>query len=256
MFTLVKRKFVSSLYGNMMDKPSSVKKIIPFVKEYNIDLSIAEKQNFNSFNDFFTRKLKPSSRKIDTNSNVIISPADGKILAYKNINNSDFIVKGFKFNVLSFLKDSSLAEKFNNGTLIIVRLAPYDYHRFHFPLSGTITKTKQFDGDLYSVNPIALREMTEIFFVNKREYVVINNEKFGEIIMAEVGATMVGSIIQTYQGEFAIKGEEKGYFKFGGSTVILIFEKGKIIIDSDLLENTKLAYETEVLLGERIGIVF
>ncbi len=253
MFTLVKRRFVSSLYGHMMDAPASVKKIKPFVKEFNINMDIAQSKEFTSFNDFFTRKLKKSARPIDTGLNVVVSPADGKILAYADINNTDFIIKNSRFNVASFLSDTNIAKRYTDGSLIVIRLAPYDYHRFHFPVTGKISQLTKIDGDLYSVNPIALRHMVEIFFQNKREYVSIATQNFGEIIMAEIGATMVGSIIQTYKGNEATKGEEKGYFKFGGSTVVLIFEKGKVIIDDDLLANTSAELETEIKMGERIG---
>lgn len=256
MFTLVKRKFISDWYGKMMDSPSSAEKIKPFVEDYNIDLSIAQKQEFDSFNDFFTRKLKQDSRPIDTTYNVVISPADGKVLAYADIKNTDFIVKGFRFDVNSFLDDAKLAKKYKDGSLMIFRLAPYDYHRFHFPLGGKITSTKKIEGDLYSVNPIALHEMVEIFFLNKREYVSISALQYGEVIMAEVGATMVGSMVQTYENNNIKKGQEKGYFKFGGSTVVLLFEKDKIQIDTDLLENTAKGLETEVKMGEKIAIAF
>jgi len=256
MSTLVKRKFVSDWYGEMMDSPSSVDRIKPFVEDYNIDLSIAQRKEFSSFNDFFTRKLIDKARPIDTAANVVASPADGKILAYQNISNTDFIVKGFRFDVSSFLSDSNLASKYEDGSLIIIRLAPYDYHRFHFPISGKITSTIKIKGDLYSVNPIALREMAEIFILNKREYVSISTLQFGDVIMAEVGATMVGSIIQTYENNTIDKGQEKGYFKFGGSTVVLLFEKNKIQIDLDLLENTANGLETEVNMGGRIARAF
>jgi len=253
MFTIVKRRFISELYGNMMDSPSSAKKIAPFVKDYNIDLNIAQSKEFTSFNDFFTRKLKASARPVDTDSNVVISPADGKVLAYTDISNTDFIVKGSRFNIASFLADKSIARKYKNGSLIVIRLAPYDYHRFHFPVSGKVSESVKIEGNLYSVNPIALKQMVEIFFQNKREYISISTINFGDVIMSEVGATMVGSIIQTYDGNTITVGDEKGYFKFGGSTVVLIFEKDKIIIDSDLLKNTSLGLETEVKMGERIA---
>ncbi len=252
--TLVKRKFVSSIYGRMMDKPSSVKKIKPFVTEYGIDLSIAKKQNFSSFNDFFTRELKKSARPVCNDSNVVVSPADGKLVAWANVSDADFIVKGFRFDVFSFLEDSLLAVRYKNGSLVVVRLAPDDYHRFHFPVSGTVMQQVKVKGDYYSVNPIALRRMAEIFCLNKREYTVISTEKFGEVVMAEVGATMVGSILQTYAGDTVFKGEEKGYFKFGGSTVVLLFGEGKIQIDDDLLDNTRQGLETYVLTGERIAV--
>jgi len=255
MYTLVKRKFISDWYGSMMDSPSSVDKIEPFVKDYNIDLSIAQKHTFSSFNDFFCRKLKEGARQIDTNKNVVVSPADGKVLAYANVDKADFIVKGFRFDVSSFLSNDQLAQKYKEGSLVVIRLAPYDYHRFHFPLSGRVSEVTQIKGDLYSVNPIALRKKAEIFFLNKREYLTISTENFGDVIMSEVGATMVGSIVQTFEGTIVEKGKEKGYFKFGGSTVVLIFEKGKIQIDNDLLENTMKGLETEIEMGKRIASI-
>jgi phosphatidylserine decarboxylase len=138
--------------------------------------------------------------------------------------------------------------------MVIIRLAPFDYHRFHFPIGGNVSPITRIDGDYYSVNPLALRKMTEIFCLNKREFSIISNPLSGDVVMVEVGATMVGSIIQTYAGNFVIKGEEKGYFKFGGSTVVLLFEKNKIRIDDDLLMNTLKGYETMIKEGERIGV--
>lgn len=253
LWTLAKRKLVSSIYGKMMDRTSSAKRIHPFIEDFDIDMSSVQKQEFKNFNDFFTRRLKEDSRPIDTTFNIAISPADGKILAYADISNSDFIIKGFRFDVSSFLENPVLAQKYSDGALIIIRLAPVDYHRFHFPVSGNLAPYIKIEGDYYSVNPFALRKKAEIFCLNKREYTIISNPLLGDVIMAEVGATMVGSIIQTYKGSFAKKGEEKGYFKFGGSTVILLFEKSKIDIDKDLLINTANGYETAVRMGERIG---
>ena len=254
LWALAKRKVVSSVYGNRMDRPSSVQKIQPFVEEFGIDMSSADKQEFSSFNDFFTRKLKSNARPVDSSSAVIVSPADGKILAYANISNSDFIIKEHRFDIYSFLNNASLAQKYLDGTLLIIRLASFDYHRFHFPVSGSVSPITRIDGDYYSVNPLALRQMIEIFCLNKREFTVISNPLSGDVVMAEVGATMVGSIVQTFTGNYVKKGEEKGYFKFGGSTVVLLFEKNKIRIDDDLLMNTIKGYETVIRQGERIGI--
>ena len=254
LWALAKRKVVSSIYGNSMDRRSSARKIQPFVEEFGIDLRTAQKQEFTSFNDFFTRKLKDNARPVDTSSIIAVSPADGKILAWANINNSDFIIKGYHFNVVSFLNNARLAQKYLDGTLVIIRLAPFDYHRFHFPMSGSVSPVTRIDGDYYSVNPLALRKMAEIFCLNKREFTIISNPLFGDVVMAEVGATMAGSIIQTYTGNSAKKGVEKGYFKFGGSTVVLLFEKGEIHVDEDLLMNTLKGYETAVREGERIGV--
>ncbi len=253
LWALAKRKLVSSIYGNMMDRNSSAKKIRPFIEDFDIDMSVAQKQDFSNFNDFFIRKLKNDARPIDTCSNIVVSPADGKILAYSDISNSDFIIKGKRFNVSSFLDNPDLAQRYHDGALLIIRLAPVDYHRFHFPVSGNLSSNKKIKGDYYSVNPFALRKKAEILCLNKREYTILSNPLFGDLIMAEVGATMVGSIKQTYKSASVYKGEEKGYFKFGGSTVVLLFEKNKIHIDKDLLINTAKGYETTVRMGERIA---
>lgn len=251
--TLVKRKFLSEYYGKRMDSEASADKIEPFVTDYDIDLSIAQKQVFSSFNDFFIRKLKPETRPINKDSNAVVSPADGKILAYTDISKQDFIVKGYKFNVHDFLQDSARSKIYENGSLMLFRLCPVDYHRFHFPVSGAVSEVTKIDGDYYSVNPIAIKKIVEVFCLNKREYVSISTIEFGDVIMAEIGATMVGSIIQTYKGVEVNKGDEKGYFKFGGSSVLLLFEQGKIEIDTDLLINTVNGFETEVKMGERIA---
>jgi phosphatidylserine decarboxylase len=253
LWALAKRKLVSSIYGKMMDQPSSAKKITPFIEEFAIDMSSAQEKEFRNFNDFFTRKLKNNARPVDTTLNVVVSPSDGKVLAYADLSNSDFIVKGFRFDVSTFLEDPVLAHKYKDGTLLIVRLAPVDYHRFHFPVSGSLTEDKKIEGYYYSVSPFALRKKAEILCLNKREYTTISNPLLGDVTMAEVGATMAGSIVQTFKGNSAKKGEEKGYFKFGGSTVVLLFEKGKINIDKDLLANSVKGIETEVKMGERIG---
>ena len=254
LWALAKRKLLSSMYGTMMDRPASAKKIKPFIDDFDIDMSEAQNQEFNSFNDFFTRKLKETARPVDTGSAIVVSPADGKILAYSDISNSWFIIKGYRFDVASFLDNPGLAQKYHNGDLLIIRLAPMDYHRFHFPVGGNVSPVKKIDGGYYSVNPLALRKKAEIFCLNKREYTVLSNPLFGDIVMAEVGATMVGSMVQTFHGNHANKGEEKGCFKFGGSTVVLLFEKNKIQIDHDLLMHTAKGYETAVKMGERIAV--
>ena len=250
---IVKRKIVSELYGNRMDSPESANKIDEFVKNYDIDISIAQKQIFDSFNDFFYRKLKEGSRSIDTSKYSITSPADGKILVYNNIDNQDFIVKGYRFNLNEFLQNEELANEFKGGSLMIVRLCPTDYHRYHFPYAGSINGGTDISGDYYSVSPLAIKKNIEIICINKRAYLEVENKDFGKYIIAEVGATMVGSIIRTYNDKNIEKGEEMGYFKFGGSTIILIFPKDKITIDKDLIDNTINGLETEVQMGEKIG---
>ncbi len=251
--TIIKRKIISSFYGRLMDKPSSAKRIEPFVKKYGIDLSIAQKQKFNSFNDFFTRKLKPGVRPVDTSKTAVVSPADGKAFAWSVIRNTNFIVKGHKFNLKNFLQNDTLFKKFKNGSLLLFRLSPADYHRFHFPVDGKIIAQNSIKGDYYSVSPHAVKNKIRIFCENKRMFTLIKTELFGDVLMSEIGATMVGTIIQTYTGDTAVKGAEKGYFKFGGSSIILLFEKNRVKIDEDLLINTSQGYETSVKVGEHVA---
>jgi phosphatidylserine decarboxylase len=255
---VVKKKFLTDYYGRQMDKPESVKKIPSFIEEADINISEAKKkiEDFTSFNDFFYRELKEGARIVDFNENHLISPADGKILVFENLDREkEFYIKGDKFTLEEFFADRDLAEKYRDGVFMIIRLAPIDYHRFHFPADGEISESKLVDGVYYSVSTHAIKKNFRILCENKREYSILKTEKFGDIAMFEVGATMVGGIKQNYlPNTFVKKGEEKGYFYFGGSTCVLVFEKGKVKIDRDLIENTKKGIETKVYMGEKIGV--
>ncbi|WBX70706.1 archaetidylserine decarboxylase [Tenacibaculum retecalamus] len=253
---VAKRKFLSAWYGKKMNKPSSVKKIKGFVKQLGINIDEAEKSvsEFTSFNDFFYRTLKPSARPIE---NGFVSPGDGKMLAFENIADiHDFFIKGRKFTLKEFLGNDKLAEKHKNSSLIILRLAPNDYHRYHFPYSGTPSEMTKIKGDYFSVSPYALASnFTKVFCENKREYCILSSEEKGEIIVAPVGATMVGTIIETYNANQSVKkGDEMGYFAFGGSTIVLLVDKDKLTIDADIIKNTKNRIETFVKMGEKIGL--
>lgn len=255
---VVKKKFLTEYYGKKMDKPESVKKIPSFIEQADINIAEAKKrvEEFKSFNDFFYRELKEGARTVDYRENVLASPADGKILAFENLNREkEFYIKGDKFTLEEFFADKELANKYKNGVFMIIRLAPIDYHRFHFPADGEISESKLIDGVYYSVSTHAIKKNFRILCENKREYSILKTEKFGDIAMFEVGATMVGGIKQSYKpNSYVKKGEEKGYFYFGGSTCVLVFERGKVKIDEDLLENTKKGIETKVYMGEKIGI--
>lgn len=257
--TVVKRRFISSWYGRMMDRPGSTKKIASFVDNLNIDMNEAVKaeKDFSCFNDFFMRKLKSSARPVDQDSDIISSPADSKVLAFNSMKSlQPFFVKGSKFNLSDFLCNKELSDKYTGSPLLIFRLAPVDYHRFHFPADGIISSTTRIGNDYFSVSPFAVRTMLEIYWQNKRNYSILKTENAGDILMCEVGAAMVGGIEQSYKPDTLVKkGDEKGLFKFGGSTVILLFEKGKIKIDSDILENTEKGFETTIKMGERFARV-
>ncbi len=255
--SVVKNKFLSAWYGHKMDSPQSCAKIPDFVKNLGIDMDEATRaiEDYTSFNDFFIRDLKPEARPVDDESESIVSPADGKVMAFERIDQlGSFFVKGSKFSLDNFLQDKELSTKYSDGSLLIFRLAPADYHRFHFPANGHISATTQISGEYYSVSPYAVKNKLDIYWKNKREFSTLRTETSGNILLCEVGATMVGAIIQNYTPESEIKkGMEKGYFKFGGSTVIMLLEKGKNQIDNDILQNTAKGYETSIKMGERIA---
>ncbi|WP_123052588.1 phosphatidylserine decarboxylase [Clostridium sp. JN-1] len=253
----IKKKIFSKLYGIYCDSHISKKKIDDFIKTFNINIteSKASIKDFKSFNDFFTRKLNSNARPIDTNKDTLMSPGDGRLTAYQNIDMDKIVqVKGFTYRLQDLILDDKIASKFSNGTCLILRLCPTDYHRFHFIDSGICDQTKKISGDYYSVNPAALKKIPELFCKNKREYALFHSQNFDDILYIEVGATCVGSIIQTYTpGKTVQKGDEKGYFKFGGSTAILFLKQGTVSIDDDILNQSKKGYETKIIMGEHIG---
>lgn len=254
--TIIKNRFLSEYYGKKMKSSDSKFNIPTFVDKFGINLEESQEQYFDSFNDFFIRKLKPEARPIDKAHNSLVSPADGKILAFQNINDTtSFFAKGKQFDLKSFFEGKDIYKDFSDGTMLIIRLCPTDYHRYHFPVDGFVGEDIKIDGEYLSVSPYAVKQNIDIYFNNKRAYLVIKSDLFGKVVMAEIGATMVGSIIQTYKENSSVKkGDEKGYFEFGGSTTILFFEKNMVKIDEDILTNSKNGLETSVLMGEKIGI--
>ncbi|MBU3179000.1 phosphatidylserine decarboxylase [Clostridium estertheticum] len=255
---LLKKKLFSKLYGYYCDTNMSSKKIKNFIKVLDIDMSMYAKSynEYSSFNEFFIRSLKPGARIIDKNDNILISPCDGKISAYENVNLNKIVqIKGFTYSLKELLQDDKIYSLYDEGTCLIFRLCPTDYHRFHFIDNGVCAGTTKIKGHYYSVNPVALKNINKLFCQNKREWSVFHSDNFGDTIYMEVGATCVGTIIQSYSKDSrVIKGNEKGYFKFGGSTVIILFKKNAVKIDDNLLLQTQLGFETAVLMGEKIGL--
>ncbi len=255
---LIKRKIVSVVGGWFMNSRLSKPQIDKFIEKNQIDLSlynISDSNAFKNFNEFFFRKIRIDKRPI---ADGVVSPADGKAVAFQSIKDIPcFFLKGSQFTVQSFLDNEELSEKYADGSMLIVRLAPADYHRFHFPASGVISESKEIKGRYYSVSPMALRESLEIFCQNLRVYSTLETDDYGDVLISEVGATMVGSIIQTYSNNSEVKsGDEKGYFAFGGSTVVLFFEKNKMKFSDDLIKNTKKGFETAIHMGESVGTKF
>lgn len=245
--------FFSKFYGWWQTFPLTKRKIKPFVKKFNLDPLEFEKplEEYSSFNDFFTRKLKPSARPL---SNGLVLPADGRYLFFQNIEKCEgFFVKGKKFSLDMLLNNEQLAQKYRRGSLVLARLCPTDYHRFHFPCDCIPGSPVLINGPLYSVNPIALKQKIEFLAENKRMITHLRTKQYGEILYIEIGATNVGSIQQTYTPNQSYKkGEEKGFFSFGGSSIILLFQEGKIQIERNLLKNSEKKIETLCQFGQSI----
>ena len=252
----VKKKIASNLSGYYCNRVISRKRIKKFVNEFKIDMSRFEipKGNYRTFNEFFHRKLKEVPGVKD--KSILIAPCDGKILAYKAIDIKTLIqIKGITYSLGELIGEDSLSSNYALGSCFVVRLSPSDYHRFHFIDDGVCSQTTKIKGFYYSVNPTSINKINKIFCSNKREWSILHSENFGEVLYVEVGATFVGSIIQTYENQKKVsKGDEKGYFKFGGSTVILFLKEGVVSVDKDLLEQTAKGIECSVKMGERIGL--
>lgn len=249
--------FFSHLYGVFQKSRFSRRKIGKFIQVYQVDTSefLEPIDSYRSFNDFFIRKLKSGARPIVPGHDIAILPADGRYLAYENIADSlGFTVKGKKFCLESLLQDPKLAKHYASGSILIGRLAPVDYHRFHFPVSCLPGPAKEISGHLYSVNPIALKKRVSILCENKRVITPLKTKQFGTVLFIEVGATYVGSIHQTYlPDEPYAKGDEKGYFSFGGSCVIVLFEPGAIVFDRDLVDASQRGIEVFAKMGTSLG---
>ncbi|HEX2862055.1 MAG TPA: archaetidylserine decarboxylase [Lacunisphaera sp.] len=255
---LVKRAIVSRYYGWRMSMRASANRILPFIVDYelNVDEFAKKPLTFRTFNEFFYRALKPGARPLAEGERVAVLPADGRHLAFQNVDKAaGFYAKGQRFDLQAFLGDDSLAAKFAGGSLLISRLCPVDYHRFHFPVSGMPGEPRLINGWLYSVSPIALRRNLSYLWENKRMITLVQSPVFGEVAVCEIGATMVGSIFQTFVlGRAVTKGEEKGLFKFGGSCVVTIFQPGRIQLDADLVAQSARGLETYARMGESLGV--
>ncbi len=254
---IVKRKLASKFFGVLKNRKGSKKKIRDFIEENKIaEEEFLEKvSEYKNFNEFFYRKLKPEARPVNLKSDVLASPADGRVFIHENIQTSKIVeIKGMSFNLSQLVGSEEAILEYDGGTMVIVRLNPTDYHRFHFPDSGIPGKTKEIKGSYYSVNTGVLDRIDNIYLKNKRTVTEFDSDNFGKILYMEVGATFVGTIIQTFSpGQRVEKGTEKGYFKFGGSTVILFLKKGILTPDNDILEYTKKKTETLVKMGESLG---
>lgn len=243
---------MSNIIGTYMSSRLSTLKIDSFVKKNNIDMSEYKKKFYRSYNDFFTRKIKPGMRKIDMDYGSLVSPSDGKVTVYPISDRLVVNIKNIDYSVKSLILDHELAEACEGGWCFVIRLTTDNYHRYCYPDSGYQYENYYIPGIFHTVNPVAL-ENTSVFAQNSREFTILDSDHFGRIIQMEVGAMGVGRIKNHRENVFVEKGTEKGYFEFGGSTIVLLLGKDAVKPCDDILKNTSEGYETLVKMGEKIG---
>lgn len=248
---------ISIFYGELQDLPSSRKKIPNFVKNFQINMDdfLPEPGQpahdpYSSFNQFFIRQFKEGKRSFVEQSDIMPAFCEARYYGYDSIRDEEEIpVKGKFLNAKDLLKKEEWIETFQDGPLLLARLCPVDYHRFHYPDNGKVLDYYPVGGLYHSVNPIALKAKEDIFSTNVREVTILETENFGKLAYVEVGAIMVGKIVQSSNLKDFKRGDEKGYFLFGGSTVIVIGEKGKWKPSEDITKNTQNGMETYLHIG-------
>jgi phosphatidylserine decarboxylase len=244
-------KWITNIGGWYMNTHLSCRRIAPFISENQIDMHIYEERAFVSYNDFFTRKIRPGERPFDMSEDALITPADSKLTYYEIDEDTILTIKDTKYKIKDLLNNESIAKEYHGGICLIFRLTVDDYHRYHYIDDGRVVSNTYIPGKFHTVNPIA-NDYYPIYKQNAREYTVLETKNFGQIIQMEIGAMMVGKIVNLPCQTF-VKGQEKGMFEFGGSTVVILIKKDIVDIDVDIINNSKEDKETVVLLGETIG---
>ncbi len=253
---VLKHRWATEFYARRMRGAKSRSKIRTFIENYGIDVDEIERpvESFNSFNEFFIRKLKPEARPIDRDPKHLISIADCRLSVYDIREGAVYPVKAKSFTIAEVIGDEKIAAKYIGGLCLIFRLAPVDYHRFCYVDDCEQSAVVVINGFYRSVHPLSLRRMKAVFTENRRQYCILKTANFDEVIDIDVGATSVGCIVQHHpQGGFFCRGEEKGYFEFGGSTVVLLLKPGVAKVDDDIAEYSARGVETIVRYGEKIG---
>lgn len=250
---LINRRWLSKLAGKYLDSRLSRRKIKKYIKKHDIDMSCFLNEEYKSFNAFFTRRIKPELRPFDMAPKTLVSPCDAKVSAYEITDGLKLDIKGYEYGVADLLRNAELAQSFVGGLCIVFRLTVTDYHRYFFFDGGTASGNTFIKGRLHTVQPVAL-ERRRVFTENCREYTILDTDNFGKAVQVEVGAMMVGRIVNDVKTGRFERGQEKGRFEFGGSTVVLLLQNGAATLDPELLENTKNDCETVVKCGEKIGV--
>ena len=245
--------WLSKAAGAFLSTRASCIFIKPFIKSNRIDMSQFEPVAYESYNDFFSRRIREGARTVDMDPRHLISPADSKLTVLPITEKGRFTLKHTQYTVGSLLRDPALAAEFVGGWACIFRLTVDDYHRYCYAFDAEKGENIRIPGSLHTVNPIA-NDFFPIYKENAREYTLLSTKEFGEVIAMEVGALLVGKIVNHPGAASVRRGQEKGYFQFGGSTVVLLLKKDTAVIDSDILENSQNGIETVVKFGEKIGI--
>ena len=267
--TLELLKDQSEKMGREYDSPESKAHIQPFIESFELQDTLIEMvkpdpSTYATFNEFFAREIKESARPIDEPGNDLVSssPADCRMTAFPSIDlATKYWIKGFGFTLERLLGDNQLAQQFDGGSIVIARLAPQDYHRWHSPVAGTVENIKDIPGTYYTVNPQAINEpgTLDVFCENKRSIMTLKHSSTGSpIVIIAVGAMLVGSIKYVggvdQVGTHVRRGQCLGAFYYGGSTVIVLYPKGEILLDDDLVRHsTQDQCETIMKVGWRMG---
>ena len=247
---LLVNKPVSRLFGKYNDTKLSKRKINKFIKKNNIKMEDFIEEEYNNFNDFFIRTIKDEKRPMTKNPKRFISPADSKVLVYDITDDLMLKIKGSTYSLPELVNNEEDLSEFKNGKCLVFRLCVDDYHHYCYPDSGKLLKTNVIDGKLHTVRSISSKY--NIYKENQREYSILKTDNFDKIIYIEVGALMVGKIVNNIKEEFT-KGEEKGYFKLGGSTIVILVKENQLILDKDIINNSKNYIETQIQYRETIA---
>lgn len=262
---IASNRFISKFYGRLQSSSRSSKKIPNFLQNFDIPIDDYKKgslsdnkieNSYLSFNEFFIREFREGKRKFIEANSEMGAFAEARYFGHEAITDDlDIPVKGSMLRAIDLIGNEGLAKDFEGGPLMIARLCPVDYHRYHYPDNGKTVESYQIPGEYHSVNPLALKLREDIFIKNERRVSILETENFGKLAYIEVGAICVGKIVQSFDESNKFnKGDEKGYFLFGGSTVVVCGEKGKWKPSQDMLDNTKEGVETYIQLGDTVAV--
>ena len=247
-------KLLSDISGKLMDTKASGMLISPFARKNGIRCEDYILDDVRSFNEFFCRRIKDGLRPVETDKNKLVAPCDGLLTAYRINEDTVIPVKQSRFRIREMLRNSRLAKSFEGGTALVFRLCVNHYHRYAFFDSGRCYRNRRIRGIYHTVRPVALSEFP-VFTENTREYVVIDTESFGRAVQMEVGAMLVGRIVnEKYDNKTVRRGDEKGHFEYGGSTIIVLLGKNRAVLREDIINNSMNGEETPVIMGEVIGV--